>query len=322
MLDPIESAISAAYTDWVEGYEVTHSSPDLVRGRFLGQEGIVYAFKIDPEGVEFQESRQDTADFNDYFLAQLHSAGANYHGDSAYIYWQGFVGADVRMDRGALKCKPGNTPCGGSCLPRGSKCRSQGGGLKQGGKMGKIGKGVAAGALVGAAIAGGVGLAKMKAQAGKFTGATQGPDTQATAQAKVNAKAKVAAANGSLPTRAERTAAALVKAKAKVGSKETAGDRISKWTDEEIKKKAEKAADGAGSKPGRERERDIEGAALTMINQRRQAQEERAVPKKTGVTQSGRRQSSSQDISEAAASAAVPRKKSRGRPKKRPIPQG
>ena len=51
-------------------------------------------------------------------------------GDRVDAYNRGFLYA-VRNDRGKLKCKPGNKPCGGRCVPIKYKCREEKG-LKQG----------------------------------------------------------------------------------------------------------------------------------------------------------------------------------------------
>jgi len=52
----------------------------------------------------------------DYYTGRLNAMGIYYHGADPHAYWVG------RMD--ALKCKPGNTPCGGRCLPKGQKCKT------------------------------------------------------------------------------------------------------------------------------------------------------------------------------------------------------
>ena len=73
---------------------------------------------------------------NDYFTGILDASGVEYHGDSAYDYWKGFVGIELKKDAGALTCKNG-TPCGKRCLPKGQKCRSALG--KVGSAAGKVG---------------------------------------------------------------------------------------------------------------------------------------------------------------------------------------
>jgi hypothetical protein len=64
----------------------------------------------------------------DYYTGRLNAMGIYYHGAEPHSYWVG------RMD--ALKCKPGNTPCGDRCLPKGQKCKTGSGmTLKQGGGL-------------------------------------------------------------------------------------------------------------------------------------------------------------------------------------------
>ena len=49
---------------------------------------------------------------------------ATLKGDRADAYRRGFLYA-VRNDRGQLKCKPGNKPCGGRCVPIKYKCKEE-----------------------------------------------------------------------------------------------------------------------------------------------------------------------------------------------------
>lgn len=169
----IEAALNTAYAGGIEALvDAEQTDSGNIRGRFLGNEGKAYSYQIDPNGIEFEESHEDSEWINDYFSAQLECDGVEYHGDSAYEYWMGRNGATVRGD--GLNCKTG-TPCGNRCIPRGQKCRvgasgASGAALKQGGK--NIKRGVAAAVGVGAAgatIAGGLALrrsanqAKMKA---------------------------------------------------------------------------------------------------------------------------------------------------------------
>lgn len=160
-MDYIERALNTAYSGGIESLvDAERTESGNITGRFLGTEGKVYSYQIDPEGIEFEESHEDSEWVNDYFLAKLDAEGVEYHGDSAYEYWAGRQGIPVRKD--GLNCKTG-TPCGNRCIPKGHKCRvgasgASGMALKQGGsrlKTGmKIAGGVAAAGALGAAAIG------------------------------------------------------------------------------------------------------------------------------------------------------------------------
>jgi len=167
-MDYIERALNTAYSGGIEALvDAERTESGNIRGRFIGTEGNVYSYQIDPEGIEFEESHEDSEWVNDYFLAKLDAEGAEYHGDSAYEYWMGRQEVPIRRD--GLQCKTG-TPCGNRCIPRGHKCRvgssgASGAALKQGGKgIGRVGK-----LAIGAAVAGGI------------VGASLHPSTQAAA---------------------------------------------------------------------------------------------------------------------------------------------
>ncbi len=141
----IERALNTAYSGGIESLvDAERTESGNITGRFIGTEGKVYSYQIDPEGVEFEESHEDSEWVNDYFLAKLDAEGVEYHGDSAYEYWMGRQGVDIRRD--GLQCKTG-TPCGNRCIPKGRKCRvgssgASGAALKQSGsklKQGPIG---------------------------------------------------------------------------------------------------------------------------------------------------------------------------------------
>lgn len=165
----IEAALNTAYAGGIEALvDAEQTDSGNIRGRFLGNEGKVYSYQIDPNGIEFEESHEDSEWINDYFSAQLECDGVEYHGDSAYEYWMGRNGVVVRGD--GLNCKTG-TPCGNRCIPRGQKCRvgasgASGAALRQGGKSIKRGVAAAVGVgAAGAAIAGGLALKRSANQA-------------------------------------------------------------------------------------------------------------------------------------------------------------
>ena len=159
-MDYIEAALNTAYTGGIEALvDADLTENGNIRGRFLGGDGRVFAYQIDPEGVEFQESHEDSEWINDYYSAKLAVEGVEYHGDSAFEYWKGRNGDPVRVD--GINCKSG-TPCGGRCLPQGQKCRvgasgASGIALKQGPKVGKKAKAAGA-AAAGAALSGALAL--------------------------------------------------------------------------------------------------------------------------------------------------------------------
>lgn len=67
-----------------------------------------------------------------YYVGMIEELGTVYHGGYNQAYWVG------RND--ALKCTPGNAPCGDICLPKGKRCKtgagSTGTGLRQGRGLG------------------------------------------------------------------------------------------------------------------------------------------------------------------------------------------
>jgi len=155
-MDYIERALNTAYSGGIEALvDAQRTESGNITGRFIGTEGKVYAYQIDPEGIEFEESHEDSEWINDYYTAKLDAEGVDYHGDSAYEYWMGRQGVPIRRD--GLQCKTG-TPCGNRCIPKGHKCRvgssgASGAALKQGGSKLKTGLKIAA--VVGAAGAAG-----------------------------------------------------------------------------------------------------------------------------------------------------------------------
>lgn len=121
-MDVIEQALNTAYVDGVLAYDVA-STGQAVTGRFVGQDGGVYHYQIDQQGVEFERSDADSAVLNDYFKGRLASIGLVYHGDNAFDYFKGRFDSDEKADARPVRCKAGGTPCGGRCLARGQKCR-------------------------------------------------------------------------------------------------------------------------------------------------------------------------------------------------------
>ena len=152
----VDTLLTAGYTD-----------DDVIVGSFMSHEGRVFDFDMGEDYTEIYEVNQDSEYINDYFIGALQTEGVEYHGDSAYEYFLGFSGLEIHRDAGALKCKPGNTPCGRKCLPKGQKCRMQGGhgGL---GSPGGRGRGLKiGGAIAGAAALGGVGALVGGTKAGR-----------------------------------------------------------------------------------------------------------------------------------------------------------
>jgi len=163
-MDYIERALNTAYSGGIEALvDAQRTESGNITGRFIGTEGKVYAYQIDPEGIEFEESHEDSEWINDYYTAKLDAEGVEYHGDSAYEYWMGRQGVPIRRD--GLQCKTG-TPCGNRCIPRGHKCRvgssgASGAALKQGGSKLKTGLKIAGGvAAAGALGAAGLGVSQ------------------------------------------------------------------------------------------------------------------------------------------------------------------
>jgi hypothetical protein len=197
----IEAALNTAYTGGIEALvDANLTETGDIQGRFIGTGGEVFAYQIDPDGVEFQESHEDSEWINDYFSAKLAMTGVDYHGDSAFEYWKGRNGEPIRTD--GFNCEVG-VPCNGKCIPRGHKCRTgasgaSGAALKQGGKgIGRAGK-----LALGAAVAGGIVAASLNrnVQAG---GAAAGVVGRKIGGAVAGAAGKVANKAGDIANKAE-----------------------------------------------------------------------------------------------------------------------
>jgi len=131
--------------------KVNSNGDNRATGSFMTNEGQVFNFEIngDEDFVEVEHNHRDSEQVDDYYRGVLQSKGIEYHGDSAYLYYLGRTGEDVRCDMGGA-CPGGGTRCGKRCLPQGQKCRISAGGVGKG-----IGKAAAAiGAVGGAVVAG------------------------------------------------------------------------------------------------------------------------------------------------------------------------
>jgi len=130
--------------------KVNSNGDNRATGSFMTNEGQVFNFEIngDEDFVEVEHNHRDSEQVDDYYRGMLQSKGIEYHGDSAYLYYLGRTGEDVRCDMGGA-CPGGGTRCGKRCLPQGQKCRISAGGAAKG--VGKAA--LAVGAIGGAALA-------------------------------------------------------------------------------------------------------------------------------------------------------------------------
>ena len=100
----------------VENIFTIKNDSDNIYGKFLVA-GKIFDYRIDDDSqaIFYSLNKLDSAYVNGYCRAIIDAIGLNYHGDAAYDYLMG-----ARFD--ADKCKTG-TPCGGTCLPKGHKCK-------------------------------------------------------------------------------------------------------------------------------------------------------------------------------------------------------
>lgn len=157
--EPIAQAIVDTFDAPVDEILTVNLDGELLYGTLLSGGGF-YSYSTD--GISFATTHHDsiTQELNDYAQGMLDAAGIRADSHAPYEWARGIM----RLDR-QMKCKSGNTPCGGKCLPKGQTCRKGMGANAQGavkgaktslrsGNGGKLAAGVAAG-LVGAAAAGG-----------------------------------------------------------------------------------------------------------------------------------------------------------------------
>jgi hypothetical protein len=119
-IDDILSQVTSGYAETAISADIQDNK---ITGTFVGYDGGVFDYELTPDYIEYGESHLDSEYVNDYFTGILDASGVEYHGDSAYDYWKGFVGVELKKDAKVVTCKKGGVPCRGRCLPQGQKCR-------------------------------------------------------------------------------------------------------------------------------------------------------------------------------------------------------
>jgi hypothetical protein len=157
-LEEVKILLGSAITEAFDApvHDVLTVNPNDKNGFYgcLLSDGDLYTYDVSDRSIELNHLPVETKELNEYTSGFLVANGIHTDSNKPYEWVRGFY----RID--ALKCAPGNAPCGARCLPKGQKCHKGMGASMQeavnsANKNFKVNPLHAAGALAGAALAGG-----------------------------------------------------------------------------------------------------------------------------------------------------------------------